>query len=104
MVRQRFRSQYMECGSEHSAGCIFIFITASAPNKASLGSVNGIAQLMVSIIRTIGPALANSLFSLSVKHKYLGGYMVYYVLVAISLASLILAAMLPRQVWRHESK
>ncbi|KZV74592.1 MFS general substrate transporter [Peniophora sp. CONT] len=85
-------------------GCIFIFITASAPNRASLGSVNGIAQLMVSIIRTIGPALANSLFSLSVKHKYLGGYMVYYVLVAMSLASLILAAMLPRQVWRHESK
>jgi len=76
-------------------GCIFIFISASAPNKASLGSVNGIAQVMVSIVRTIGPAAANSLFSLSMKHRYMGGWMVYVMLVSLSAAALVLAMMLP---------
>ncbi|KAH9928662.1 MFS general substrate transporter [Fomitopsis serialis] len=56
-------------------GSVFIFITASSPNKASLGSVNGLSQMSVSVMRAIGPAMANSLFSLSIdeSHHLLGG-------------------------------
>ncbi|KAI0711906.1 MFS general substrate transporter [Cerioporus squamosus] len=78
-------------------GCVFIFITASSPNKASLGSVNGIAQMLVSIMRAVGPAAANSLFSLSIdkQHHYMGGYFVYVALSTLVCAALWVATFLP---------
>jgi len=81
-----------------SYGCNFIFITAAAPNKASLGTVNGFCQVGVSIMRTIGPALANSLFSLSIdeKHHYLDGNLVYVVLAGLVVSSLVCAEYLPK--------
>ncbi|KAI0671564.1 MFS general substrate transporter [Trametes maxima] len=87
-----------------SYGCVFIFITASAPNKASLGSVNGMAQMIVSIMRTVGPATANSLFALSIDdtHHYMGGYFVYYALSALVCASLWVATFLPDRTLSDE--
>ncbi|KAI0370334.1 MFS general substrate transporter [Pilatotrama ljubarskyi] len=87
-----------------SYGCVFIFITASSPNKASLGSVNGMAQMIVSIMRTIGPATANSLFSLSIdqQHHYMGGYFVYWVLGAVVCFSLWVATFLPDRTMSDE--
>jgi MFS family permease len=78
-----------------SFGAIFIFISAASPNRASLGATNGLSQLSVSIMRTIGPASVNSLFSLSIAKGYLGGHLVYYVLVAITGVALALSTMLP---------
>jgi len=78
-----------------SFGAIFIFISAASPNRASLGATNGLSQLSVSIMRTIGPASVNSLFSLSIEKGYLGGHLVYYVLVAITGVALALGSMLP---------
>ena len=46
-------------------------------------------------MRTIGPASVNSLFSLSIEKGYLGGHLVYYVLVAITGVALALSSMLP---------
>jgi hypothetical protein len=80
-------------------GCIFIYISASSPNRASLGATNGIAQLLVSIVRAIGPATVTSLFSLSLAEGYLGGGMVYMVLLMISLAAVAIGTTLPQQVW-----
>ncbi|EKM57753.1 uncharacterized protein PHACADRAFT_158787 [Phanerochaete carnosa HHB-10118-sp] len=62
-----------------SYGCVFIYITASSPNRASLGTVNGMAQFSVSVVRAIGPAAANSLFSLSIdpNRHYLNGHLVW---------------------------
>ena len=78
-------------------GCVFIFITASAPNRASLGTVNGMAQMIVSIMRTIGPATANSLFSLSIdkEHHYMGGNLVYVVLSRVVVVALYIATSVP---------
>ncbi|KAF8501373.1 member of major facilitator superfamily multidrug-resistance, DHA1 sub-family [Russula emetica] len=81
-------------------GCIFIYISASSPNRASLGATNGIAQLLVSITRAIGPAAATSLFSLSLAEGYLGGGMVYMVLLLISLAAVMVGTTLPQRVWQ----
>ncbi|KAL0060381.1 hypothetical protein AAF712_012832 [Marasmius tenuissimus] len=81
-----------------SYGAIFIYIQAASPNRASIGATNGIAQLSVSICRAIGPAAANSLFSLSIKKGYLGGYLVYYVLIGIAALALVAASLLPRRV------
>jgi hypothetical protein len=81
-------------------GCIFIYISAASPNRASLGATNGLAQLLVSIMRAIGPAISTSLFSLSLAEGYLGGGLVYTVLLAISLVAIAFGTTLPRQVWQ----
>ncbi|KIK52653.1 hypothetical protein GYMLUDRAFT_179880 [Collybiopsis luxurians FD-317 M1] len=81
-----------------SYGAIFIYIAAASPNRASLGATNGLSQMSVSVCRAIGPAASNSLFSLSLRYHYLGGFMVYYVLLSIAVLSLVAASMLPRQV------
>ncbi|GBE88221.1 MFS general substrate transporter [Sparassis crispa] len=85
-------------------GSIFMYITASSPNKASLGSVNGLAQMSVSIMRAVGPALANSLFSISIdqEHHYMGGLFVYWCLAALTCVALWGASLLPAQVWQNE--
>ncbi|PPQ68704.1 hypothetical protein CVT25_012105 [Psilocybe cyanescens] len=82
-----------------SYGAIFIFISTASPNRASLGATNGLSQMSVSIMRAIGPAAANSLFSLSIDKGYLGGFLVYYVLLSIVAVSLFISSLLPRQVW-----
>jgi len=87
-------------GVNSSYGCIFIYLTAASPNRASLGTTNGLAQLFVSIMRAIGPVTATSLFSLSLAEGYLGGRMVYLVLTGVSVVSIALSITLPRQVTR----
>ena len=81
---------------------MFIFIAAAAPNKASLGATNGLAQLTVSILRSIGPALTNSMFSLSVdeNHHYMNGGLVYYVTVMLSLGAIWAGFLLPKRSFR----
>ncbi|KAJ7595442.1 member of major facilitator superfamily multidrug-resistance, DHA1 sub-family [Mycena floridula] len=81
-----------------SYGSIFIYISGASPDRASLGATNGLCQMSVSVFRAIGPALANSLFSLSIQHHYMGGWMVYYVLLVVVAASLGAAALLPSKV------
>ncbi|CAA7266816.1 unnamed protein product [Cyclocybe aegerita] len=81
-----------------SYGAIFIFISAASPNRASLGATNGLSQMTVSVMRAIGPAAANSLFSVSIEKRYLSGYLVYYALLAIVGVSLVVASMLPQHV------
>lgn len=82
-------------------GCVFIYITASSPNKASLGTVNGLAQLSVSICRAVGPATANSLFSLSIDptRHYLGGNLVYWALSSLVCLALYAGSFLPAKPW-----
>ncbi|KAF5358781.1 hypothetical protein D9758_008532 [Tetrapyrgos nigripes] len=78
-----------------SFGAIFIYIANSAPNRASLGMTNGLNQMTVGLTRAIGPAVSNSLFSVSIKHNYVGGYMVYTVLVAAACVAMVVGSMLP---------
>lgn len=59
--------------------------------------------MTVSVMRAIGPAVANSLFSLSIEKGYCGGYFVYFVLVFFVFVSLYVGWLLPRNIrtdWR----
>jgi len=85
-----------------SYGAIFIYITAAAPSRGTLGAVNGLAQMSVSVMRAIGPAAANSLFSLSIQNNYLGGSLVYVVLICVVCVSTVVASMLPARVGSNE--
>lgn len=86
-------------------GAIFIFIAAAAPNKASLGATNGIAQLSVAIVRAVGPALASSMYSLSIdkEHHYMNGGLVYYVTTALSLCAVWMGSLLPKHPWKDRN-
>ena len=83
-------------------GCIFMFVTASAPNRRSLGATNGLSQTTVSIARAIGPAMSTSLFSFSVERNILGGYGVYAFFCTLSVLAVLLASQLPKHVWDHQ--
>jgi len=74
---------------------VLIYITASAPNQKTLGAIHGLSQTTVSTGRAIGPALATSMFAYSVEHNVLGGYAVYLVMIALTLATSRFGAMLP---------
>ncbi|KAI6042924.1 major facilitator superfamily domain-containing protein [Pisolithus marmoratus] len=81
--------------------CIFIYIAAASPNRGSLGATNGIAQMWVSIMRSIGPASATSMFSLSMKTPAHAWFVYYFLLVIVSIgigASLFL----PRKPWKNQ--
>lgn len=90
---------FISIGMTLSYGAIFIFIAAASPNRASLGATNGLSQMTVSIMRAIGPAMSNSLFSLSIEKGYLNGYLVYYVLILVVSGAMVIASMLPRKLW-----
>ncbi|KDQ31605.1 hypothetical protein PLEOSDRAFT_1035483, partial [Pleurotus ostreatus PC15] len=83
-------------GLSLSYGAIFIFISSAAPSRQSLGAVNGLSQVVVSIMRAVGPAAANSLFSVSITSRYLGGQLVYVILIASTGVAILVSSMLPR--------
>jgi len=88
-------------------GCIYVFITAAAPNRRSLGAIHGLSQTAVSIASIITPSLSTSLFSFSVEWNLLGGYAVYAVFSFLSCFAVWLAMRLPHEVcpaWEGEEE
>ena len=83
---------------------MYLYISSAAPNRRSLGTVNGLAQTIASVQRTVGPAAADSLFAFSVTHNILGGDFVYVVPVSIVCVGLYVAVKLPRHAWTHSGK
>lgn len=51
-------------------------------------------------MHAIGPAAANSLFSVSIDKGYLGGHLVYLVLISVVIVSIFIGTQLPNQ-WRR---
>lgn len=79
-----------------------MFITTSAPNRQSLGTTNGIGQLLASIVRAIGPATFTSLFAVSIERNWLGGFSVYIILGVASVLALHIGDLLPSELWPDE--
>ncbi|TFL03784.1 major facilitator superfamily domain-containing protein [Pterulicium gracile] len=86
-----------------SYGSVFIFLTSAAP-RSSLGAVNGLSQMTVSIVRAIGPSVANSMFSLSMEEPLpvIGANLVYVVLVGIVIMATAAGSLLPARAWNHD--
>ncbi|KAJ7433742.1 major facilitator superfamily domain-containing protein [Mycena latifolia] len=76
----------------------YLFILDAAPGPASLGSVNGLAQMVGTVLRSVAPSFALSLFSLSAEHNLVGGNMVYIVLIAAALGAARCSLLLPRRL------
>ncbi|KAJ7083615.1 major facilitator superfamily multidrug-resistance, DHA1 sub-family [Mycena belliarum] len=80
-----------------------LFVMDAAPDPSSLGSVNGLAQMVGTVMRSAAPSFASSLFSLSVEHRLAGGNMVYGVLMVATLGAVRCSLLLPRTL-RSEAK
>ncbi|KAJ6530803.1 major facilitator superfamily domain-containing protein [Mycena vulgaris] len=87
----------------YSFAATMLFIMDSAPNRASVGSVTGLSQMVGTISRSVAPSITSSLFSLSVKHNLADGYLVYIFLAGISLCALRCSLLLPFRL-RSESR
>lgn len=85
-------------------GCMFMFIAAAAPNPYSVGTTNGLSHVVASSVRAIGPALATSLFSLTMENNWLGGYAVYAILATIAIIGCYVANYLPREIWSRKGE
>ncbi|KAH6906862.1 major facilitator superfamily domain-containing protein [Coprinopsis sp. MPI-PUGE-AT-0042] len=83
--------------------CMFLYVAASAPNKSSLGTTNGLAQLQRRS-ESSGATTSSSLFALSwVLQAVVGlvdgwGRMVYIVLEVITVAALVWSMRLPKEL------
>ncbi|KAJ8469197.1 hypothetical protein ONZ45_g16973 [Pleurotus djamor] len=77
-------------------GCNQLLVIGSVPNHQALATVNGVAQVVNSMMKAIAPALASSLFSVSVQHNIVDGYFVYVFLLGIVAFGLYVSTLLPR--------
>ncbi|KAI9434840.1 MFS general substrate transporter, partial [Lactarius indigo] len=88
--------------SDMGFSSVFMFVSSAAPNKRSLGALNGLAQTVVSTQRAVGPAAAASLFAFSLQNNVLGGQFAYAVLLSLACVGLCVAVQLPRNTWKSQ--
>ncbi|TYJ57491.1 hypothetical protein B9479_001808 [Cryptococcus floricola] len=63
--------------------CNLIMTNEAAPNRRSLGAINGLSQAVSSLMRAVGPGTTSTLFALSVDKNALGGQLVIPVVLTI---------------------
>lgn len=90
-------------GISRFAGMAFsanmIMVKSAAPNQESLGSTFGLAQSVACVARATGPAVASSLFAISIDKNLLGGNFVWVVWILVALYGV---AVTRRVEERHE--
>jgi len=74
-----------------------IFIMDAAPSRASLGSVNGLGQMVGTVLRSLAPSFSSSLFAVSAAHPEIAaGNLVYIALIVITLGAVRCSLLLPQ--------
>ncbi|THH18400.1 hypothetical protein EUX98_g8965 [Antrodiella citrinella] len=76
---------------------IMLLVKENTPTPASLGTLNGLTELVQAISIVISPPLVGSLFALSISHHVLGGYLWVAFYVFSSVVGAIIAIRLERQ-------
>lgn len=75
-----------------------MFVSAAAPDPMLLGTTNGLAQMVISFVRALGPIGATSLFSASADHPdFLGlrGYGIFVLLSILTGVAVACSTLLP---------
>jgi hypothetical protein len=67
----------MLCMANLVYSCNMLIINAAAPSQHALGTLNGVAQMMASLVRSVALAGAPSLFALSINKHLLGGQAIW---------------------------
>jgi hypothetical protein len=68
-----------------------------APSPSTLGTLNALALTLHSALRMIAPALFSSIFATGVRTQFLNGYLVWVVLVLLSLGLAVTIRSLPEK-------
>ncbi|KAJ7352333.1 major facilitator superfamily multidrug-resistance, DHA1 sub-family [Mycena albidolilacea] len=87
-----------------SYAATLLFTMDAAPSRASLGSVNGLAQMVGTVFRSLAPSFSSSLFALSAEHHLAGGNLVYIVLGVATLGAVRCSLLLPRKLGSDSKK
>lgn len=87
-----------------SFAATLLFTMDAAPSRASLGSVNGLAQMVGTVFRSLAPSFSSSLFALSAEHQLAGGNLVYIVLGVATLGAVRCSLLLPRKLGSDSKK
>ncbi|WRT63301.1 uncharacterized protein IL334_000206 [Kwoniella shivajii] len=74
--------------------CNLIMVNDAAPNRQSLGAINGLSQAVSSLMRAIGPGSASAIFALSVDRQLIHGHLIWILLVGLSVISVVAAMVL----------
>ncbi|KAF2758702.1 MFS general substrate transporter [Pseudovirgaria hyperparasitica] len=69
------------------------------PEPESLGSLNALAMALVAGIRSFTPAVSTVIFAAGIERHILGGYLIWLVLVGLTLAYSASVRVLPRIAW-----
>ena len=65
--------------------CVQLCVNDISPSAASSGTMNGLALSLVAGIRAVAPAMFASLFATSVKTQILDGYLIWLVMLSLTL-------------------
>ncbi|KAG7444819.1 MFS general substrate transporter [Guyanagaster necrorhizus] len=76
---------------------VHVLVVQSATSRAALGSTNGVAQMAGSGIRGLAPYFASSMFSISLESQIAGGFLVYIIILVLTLVLLWLAFKIPKR-------
>ncbi|KAJ7204628.1 major facilitator superfamily domain-containing protein [Mycena haematopus] len=85
---------YMSFGTGH------MFIADGAPSKAAMSMTNGLGQVAGTMSRTVAPVFATSLYSFSTEHNLLHGYLVFVILLLVTVGGIRCSLLLPRELRR----
>ncbi|KAF8634143.1 hypothetical protein AX15_001048 [Amanita polypyramis BW_CC] len=79
-------------------GAMQVIIQGVAPNRSSLGAMNGLAQCVASASRSLAPSMTSSLYAVSLQRRLAGGNAVYYILLVIIACGIKVSFTLPKKL------
>ncbi|KAF8629605.1 hypothetical protein AX15_003348 [Amanita polypyramis BW_CC] len=82
----------VDCMNYGAYGAMQVMIKDSAPQ--SLGTVNGMAQAIACVMRSLAPYMASSLYAISLQGNWAGGNAVYFILMAVVVCGIRFSFML----------
>ncbi len=72
-----------------------------SPSPSTLGTLNGLALTLTAATRTVGPAAFTSLFAAGARTQFLGGYLVWVVLITLALVGTVAMRWYPEEAKRE---
>ncbi|PPR03542.1 hypothetical protein CVT24_007029 [Panaeolus cyanescens] len=78
-------------------GAVQVTLVENTPEEGGMGTVNGVGQMVASAMRSISPTFASSLYSITLQKGYMGGNMVFYVLLILSIIGFRLSFLIPEK-------
>lgn len=77
-------------------GCIFVFINEDVEDNAR-GTINGLAQMTVSLMRSFGSIIPSALLSVSLQNNLIDGNLGYILLCMLAAGGIFVALQLPKK-------